>query len=97
MGDCNRKVHRAGLAVLVERDGRRVTHRLLAARHCISCVLEKTIKFGGLDGARPGNIIPDGAAHVGLAIIAAARGALGLRPLPQTGVVEGVAAGQHGD
>ena len=76
---------------------RRFTHRLLAPRDRLLSVLEKTIKFGGLDGARPSNTIPDGAAHVGLAIIAAARGALGLRPLPETGVVEGVAAGQHGD
>ena len=96
MGDCNRKVHRAGLAVL-KSVRRRFTYRLLAPRDSLLSVLEETIKFGGLDGARPGNIIPDGAAHVGLAIIAAARGTLGLRPLPQTGVVEGVAAGQHGD
>ena len=94
MGDCNGKVHRAGLAVLMSVR-RRFTHRLLAPRDRLLSVLEKSIQLRGLDGARPSNTIPDGAAHVGLAIIAAARGALGLRPLPETGVVEGVAAGQH--
>ena len=73
---------------------RRVTHRLLAPRDGLLSVLEETIKFGGLDGARPGDT-PYSRTHVGLAVIAAARRALGLGPLPETRVVEGVAAGQH--
>ena len=74
--------------------GRRVTHRLLAPRDGLLSVLEKSIQLRGLDGARPGDT-PYSRTHVGLAVIAAARRALGLRPLPKTGVVEGVAAGQH--